>query len=228
MQAIVLADGEVPSRARLDAVWAGWSSPDALVVAADGGARHAAPLGLRIDIWVGDGDSVDRDMLASLVAEGIEIRRFPTDKDASDTELAIGTAVERGADSIVVLGGLGGPRLDHGLANIGLLALPALRERPSVILDGTNRVSALFAPGPDGGVVQRPLGGPIGDGVSLLPIGDGVEGVTTGGLAYPLADEGLPAGPARGLSNLRTSPDAWVALRRGGLLIVETAATLRR
>ncbi len=228
MQAIVLADGDVPSRARLDAVWPGWSTPDAIVVAADGGARHAAGLGLRIDIWAGDGDSIDPGLLASLAADGVDVRRYPADKDASDTELAVGAAIEGGADSVVILGGLGGPRLDHGLANIGLLALPALRRRPSVILDATTRVTALFAPGEDGEAARRRLDGPVGDGVSLLPMGDGVEGVTTSGLAYPLADEALSAGPARGLSNLRTSPDAWVSLRRGGLLIIETAATLRR
>ena len=39
--------------------------------------------------------------------------------------------------------------------------------------------------------------GRTGDLVSLLPFGDGVEGVTTSGLRYPLLDEPLPAGPAR-------------------------------
>ena len=57
-------------------------------------------------------------------------------------------------------------------------------------------------------------------------MGAGVEGVTTHGLAYPLDDEPLPAGPARGLSNVRESADAAVMVRRGLLLIVESPATL--
>ena len=48
----------------------------------------------------------------------------------------------------------------------------------------------------------------------------------TGGLRYPLADEPLPAGPARGLSNVRDAPEAWVVVRRGFLLVVESPATL--
>ena len=59
MQAIVLADGDVAPRARIDAHGRAGTTPVGLVIAADGGARHAAPLGLRLDVWVGDGDSVD-------------------------------------------------------------------------------------------------------------------------------------------------------------------------
>ena len=64
-RAIVLADGAAPTRAQLDAAWPGWDAGIALVVAADGGARHATALGLRVDRWVGDGDSIDPDDLAT-------------------------------------------------------------------------------------------------------------------------------------------------------------------
>ena len=57
-------------------------------------------------------------------------------------------------------------------------------------------------------------------------MGPGVEGVTTRGLAYPLADEPLPPGGARGLSNVRESADAEVVVRHGLLLVVESPATL--
>jgi thiamine pyrophosphokinase len=59
-------------------------------------------------------------------------------------------------------------------------------------------------------------------------MGGGVTGVTTRGLRYPLRDEPLPAGPARGLSNVRDAADAGLTLRRGLLLVVETPATLAR
>ncbi len=51
-------------------------------------------------------------------------------------------------------------------------------------------------------------------------------GVTIHGLAYPLVDEPLPAGPARGLSNIRVAQDAAVTVRAGRLLVVEGPATL--
>jgi thiamine pyrophosphokinase len=221
---VILADGDVPSRARLDRVWPGWDDGVGLVVAADGGARHASALGLTIDRWVGDGDSLDAAALTALEASGVPLERARADKDETDTELAILAALRLGADGIVLLGALGG-RIDHTLANIGLLAMPALAECPAVILDGSTRLSLLVAPGADGAAATASLVGHIGDLVSLLPLGDAVGGVTTDGLVYPLHAEPLPAGTPRGLSNVISEEGASVSLRSGRLLVVETTAT---
>jgi thiamine pyrophosphokinase len=226
MHALILADGDAPSRHDLDAAWPGWDDDIGLVIAADGGARHAEPLGVSIDVWVGDGDSIDPALLESLEARGIPLERSRPDKDESDTELAVLAALRRGAGGMVLVGALGGARIDHSLANIGLLALPALAGRPAVLLDAGSRVSLVRAPGPDGAPVERTIAGRPGDFVSLLPVGRGVEGVSTDGLAYPLTDEPLTAGPARGLSNVRAAAVARVTLRRGLLLIVESPARL--
>ena len=226
MEALILADGDGPTRAELDRVWPGWDASIGLVVAADGGARLAVPLGVTIDRWVGDGDSLGPEALAALAAAGVPLERARPDKDESDTELAVAAALRLGAEGVVIVGGLGGRRIDHALANIGLLAMPELGDRSAVILDGRSRLSLIRAPGRDGGAVTRHLPGRADDIVSLLPIGRGVEGVTTHGLAYALADEPLPPGGARGLSNVRGSGDASVVVRRGLLLVVESPATL--
>ena len=226
MHALILADGDAPARRDLDAAWPGWDDEVGLVVAADGGARHAERLGVSIDVWVGDGDSIDQARLDELAAHGVPLERSRPDKDESDTELAVRSALRRGAAGVVIVGALGGARIDHSLANIGLLALPVLGSRPAVLVDAQARVSLLRAPDLDGGPVERRLVGRAGDVVSLLPFGPGVVGVTTDGLAYPLRDEPLPEGPARGLSNLRLGPTAAVIIRRGMLLIVESPARL--
>ena len=87
-------------------------------------------------------------------------------------------------------------------------------------------------PRPASGSSTRPAGpattdldGRPGDLVSLFPFGADAEGVDTDGLAYPLRDEPLAVGPARGLSNVRSGPRARVALRAGRLLVVETHIT---
>jgi thiamine pyrophosphokinase len=226
MQALILADGDGPTRRELDAAWPGWDRDVRLVIAADGGARHADALGVAIDVWVGDGDSIDAAALGALAARGIPLERSRRDKDESDTQLAILAALRRGASGLVIIGGLGGARIDHTLANIGLLALPELADRLVTLIDARSRISLIRAPGPDGAPVRRALIGRQGDLVSLLPMGPGVIGVTTAGLAYPLIDEPLPEGPARGLSNVRAAPDAAVAVRGGLLLIVESPARL--
>lgn len=226
MHACIVADGDVPRRSALDLAWPGWSAGIGLVIAADGGARSAETLGLAVDLIVGDGDSLGPDDLARFAAAGVAVEQAPVAKDETDSELALLAAVARGATSITVLCAIGGARLDHALANVMLLAHPAAEGRAMRLLDPGARVSLLRAPGRDGEPVRRELSGPVGALVSLIPPGVTAEGVTTEGLAYPLADESLPPGPARGCSNVRALPMAAVTLRSGLLLIVESPATL--
>jgi len=219
--ALVLADGSLPAVAALDAAWPGWSAGIDLVIAADGGARHAPVLGRAIDLWVGDGDSIGEAELDALAAAGVPIRRSPVAKDETDAELAILAAVDAGARRVTILGALGGERFDHGLANIWLLGHPRLAGRDVRLLDGAVRIR-LVGPG------EADLRGRIGDLVSLLPFGGDAAGLATAGLRYPLRDEALPSGPSRGLSNVRDAADASLTVGSGRILVVETPATLWR
>jgi thiamine pyrophosphokinase len=219
--ALVLADGSVPPAAALDRAWPGWSDGGGLVIAADGGARHATGLGRGIDLWVGDGDSIGEQELAALQAAGVPIRRSPVDKDESDAELAVVAALDAGARRLTVLGALGGERIDHGLANVWLLGHPRLAGCDARLLDAVVRIR-LVGPG------RVDLGGRIGDLVSLFPFGGDAAGLTTAGLRYPLRDEALPSGPSRGLSNVRDARDAALTVGSGRILVVETPATLSR
>jgi thiamine pyrophosphokinase len=221
--ALVVADGDVAPRAALDAAWPGWDAAVATVIAADGGLVRARALGLTVDLLVGDLDSLAPALAAATEAEGISILRSRIDKDESDAELALLEAVRRGATRVTLLGAFGGPRLDHALANVWLLAHPGLGGVDVDLLDAGSRASLVTAPAPDGSPVHRLLPGPAGATVSLLPLGGDVEGITTWGLRYPLHDEPLRTGPARGLSNVRVSGDASVTVRSGRLLVVETA-----
>ena len=219
--ALILADGSVPASAILDAAWPGWSDGVDLVIAADGGARHAAAVGQPIDLWVGDGDSFGEDELAALAAEGVPIRRSPVDKDESDAELALLAAIDAGARRVTVVGALGGERFDHGLANIWLLGHPRLSGHDVRLIDGAARIR-LVGPG------RADLGGRIGDLISLLPFGGDASRLATAGLRYPLSGESLASGPSRGLSNVREANDASLLVGSGRILVVETPATLWR
>ena len=134
MVALILADGDVPPAPTSTSPGPAGTTAVEAVIAADGGARHAAALGVAIDLWVGDGDSIGEDALAALEAAGVPLERSPQDKDESDTELAIRAALRLGHDGVLILGALGG-RIDHALANIGLLAMPELAGREAAILD---------------------------------------------------------------------------------------------
>jgi thiamine pyrophosphokinase len=101
-----------------------------------------------------------------------------------------------------------------------------MREVSARLLDPRSRISLLTAPDALGREVTGTFQGRAGDVISLLPMGANVVGLTTRGLAYPLFEETLALGPARGLSNVRTEATATVSVRDGRLLVIESPATL--
>ena len=83
-----------------------------LCIAADGGYKNAKALGHPVHIAVGDFDSFPRDR----IADGIERIELPCEKDLTDSQVCIETAIARGASEIILIGGLSG-RLDPTLLN---------------------------------------------------------------------------------------------------------------
>ena len=176
-----------------------------LVIAADSGYHLAPVLGIDVDLVIGDFDSIDpgADLSRS------EIVRHPADKDHSDLELAFAAAAGRQATDVIVVGG-GGGRLDHLLANAGVIAS---HDRARVTwLTGREIIHVVTA--------SRTVTGSAGDIVTLLALGGDAGGVSTRGLRYPLERETLPFGSARGLSNVMLSTEATVSVDSGVLIAV--------
>lgn len=213
MKVVVVASGE------LVASDAEWIVDAEFVIAADGGASSLDRLGRRPDLLVGDLDSAEASLVERLVASGTRVERHPIDKEASDTELAIEAAFGAGGSTVVLLGALGGERLDHELANLLLLADPAMAGRDLRAVRGGTCVRALHAG--DRLVLQ----GEAGDLVTLLPVGGDACGVTTEGLRWALDAATLRMGRSRGLSNEVLGGTASVRIGQGTLLVVETAST---
>lgn len=211
-RALVFANGEMNDGPRVRQALA--EAADALVIAADGGARIAEAYGRTIDLIIGDMDSVDQATLARLAAGGTEVEQHPAQKDETDLELALTRAVERGARWIRIVGGLGG-RLDQTLSNVYLLALPVL-QGCDVALVAEGYEARLLLPG------TTTIHGAAGDTVSLIPISGEAGGIRTDNLFYPLRDERLLFGPARGVSNVMTAATASVSFTDGVLLLIHT------
>jgi len=211
-QAIVLANGSLTDAPRLRARLQGWAG--AAVIAADGGLAHAQALGLTVGTVVGDLDSLDPPTRARLQRDDVRLEHHPAEKDETDLELALLTAVRQGADAIAILGAWGG-RLDMSIANLLLLLHPALAGIRVELWDGDQTAWVLRPPGGE-------VGGSPGDTLSLIPLGEEATGVTTAGLAYPLRGETLPIGPARGVSNVLEAAQASVRLTAGALLAIHS------
>lgn len=212
MQTLLFANGELHRGAMLDRLLNALDSPR--VICADGGALHARALGLRPQTIIGDLDSLSAQQVADFAAAGVEMLRYPPEKDETDLELALHYSRTIGAEEIHILGGLGG-RLDQTLANILLLAHPAFDGLRVDFVDADQRIR-LLSPG------RHHVRGGRGDTISLIPLSAAAEGITTRGLRYRLDGESLPLGPARGISNVMLKDEAEIALSAGLLLLAHT------
>lgn len=209
MRAVVVANGIFPDPTPFQDLLDGAD----LVAAADGGARTLLRLGQRVDVVLGDMDSLDADLYARWQNSGGRTLTFAPEKDETDLELALRHVVAQGARHVVVLGALGG-RLDHELANLLLLAAPFLDGIAVEALDQHTRAIAVKA--------GANLAGRAGDTLSLLPVTAQVTGISTTGLYYPLDGDTLLLGPARGVSNVFTGDRASVTVQSGVLLAIHT------
>jgi thiamine pyrophosphokinase len=196
------------------------SLPDpAVVVAADSGVDHALALGLRVDVAVGDFDSVSAAGLDAVTRSGARIERHPRAKDHTDLELALDEAMATGADRLVVVGGDGGRR-DHLFANLLVLASPRYAGRTLTAHLGGTRVYVVH-----GGDPAVPIDGEPGEVVTLLPLHGAATSVRTKGLHYPLDGDTLPPGTTRGVSNVFESSRAAVEIDSGVLVVVVPGET---
>lgn len=189
-------------------------TPDDWVVAADSGYDHAVDAGLEPAVLIGDLDSISPGGLAAARSHGTEIIEHPADKDATDTELALDLVVDRGATDVVVLGGPG-DRLDHLLGTLGALGRPGLAacERVSAWL-GDSHVHTAHA----GRTVL--LDEAVGTTFSLLTLHGECTGIDVVGATWPLRDATLPAGSARGVSNVVADTPCTVRTGTGVLTVV--------
>ena len=208
-RALVFVNGEVRNLTALKK----HIQPGDVLVAVDGGLKYLQMLDLQPHILIGDLDSVDLTQLEPLQKAGVRVLRFPREKDETDLELALRIPEVLEAQQILILAALGG-RLDQTLANIALMARPALLEKDVRLEDGSSEVFIIRSVGT--------IHGEPGDTVSLLPCQGAAVGIWTEGLKYPLAGEMLYPDSTRGVSNILTTRCAVVQVQSGLLLCVHT------
>jgi thiamine pyrophosphokinase len=206
--ALVFAAAPLRATERLKARLEQFDHP--FVVAADDGATTALAFGLVPNVVIGDLDSLAPATRHQLEQADVPIELYPRDKDATDGQLAVERALRARPSDLVLLGFLGGPRLDQALANVLLLTRIGLR---AILLDELNECTLL---GPGEAHAWRPDPHEV---VSLLPLGNVVTGITTRGLRWPLNQEPLALGDTRGLSNEPVAAEAAVTIGDGLLLL---------
>ena len=182
-----------------------------ICIAADSGYLNAQKLGERVDILIGDFDSIG----AVPHHEVSDIRRVPAEKDLTDTQIALEIAVEQGADEVIIIGGLGG-RLDHTLANLGILSDMFERHIHGYATDGQNRVHFIRS-------TSTLIARSAYKYISLLPADEMVKGVTMEGGKYPLKNQNLRRRTSGfSTSNEITGNVVFISVKKGGLYIIES------
>ena len=180
---------------------------DDIIICADKGLLHAQRLGIKPDFVLGDFDSYHGDL------SGLQVKRFNSDKDYTDTHLAIEEGIQMGCHSFALLGALGGARYDHMIANIQDAFGFADKGYDISLLDQTNRIYC---------VVNREV---IIERIpsyhlSVLSFSDRSTGVTLRGVKYPLTDVELSSTFPLGVSNEIVEDFALIRVKNGKLLII--------
>lgn len=239
LQALIVSGGHLEDS--FAAAYIGRHSFD-LTVAADSGLGFFARNGRIPDYIVGDFDSADHKTLEyfSASANGDtpnlfgkplggklggqeetesrkvpKILRFCPEKDETDTEIAIRTAIGQGCHTIHLLGATG-TRMDHLLGNIHLLGMAMEQGVECLMVDPHNRIRMVK----ESFVLKKEE--QYGDYLSLLPVTAEVKGLTLRGLKYPLDHALLECCHTLGISNEIVGEQAEVSFEAGVLLVVES------
>ncbi len=187
------------------------------VIAADGGTRYLHQLGHPPQLAIGDMDSLAPEMRRWLAVNQTTFITHPPAKDETDLELALLYAADHYPDDLLLFGALGG-RLDQTLANILLLTHPQLHGRTVQLVTEHERAWLVTA--------VSEIYGRAGDTISLIPLDGDVRVRSTRGLQWPLRDETLAFGLARGVSNVMTGDTAVVEVESGTLLCIHSRPIL--
>lgn len=209
-EAILLLAGEAPSLEQ----WRKFGGDQLgfeklLVVAADGGYALALSYGLKVDVLLGDMDSLAGEPEAN--SAGLCLR-YPRDKAESDRVLALQYLEQQGIHRVLQVGG-GGMRMDHLLAIIYDYRYRSFLK-PQCWLSAYERCYYLQ------GGEELALSCQVNDLVSLFPLEDGKRvRLKSEGLLWPLQEVDWSALPYS-LSNWTNADRLRISVESGACLLL--------
>lgn len=180
---------------------------DDFIIACDKGYTYAQRCGIQPDLVVSDFDSY-----AGEIAPQIPVETFQSEKDDTDTMIAVRYAVAHGFDEVCLRCALGG-RLDHAFANLQSLVFAQVHGLRASLEDTGNCVYTLQ----NGSMhLERREGWSL----SVFAACDRCEGVSIRGAKYPLTDAVLTCSFPLGVSNAWAEDAVDISVRDGILLII--------
>lgn len=208
-RAVIFLNGNKPSR---DLVFETIKTTDT-IICADGGAKWAIAAGITPQVIVGDLDSLPKQLYKKLQKLPIDWVTFSSEKDYTDSELALKYAIEHGFMEIVVIGVFGN-RMDHLMANMTHFS-SVLKATQNLAISIVEKDQSMYF------VKDKlVLVGEKGKTVSILSLDGDAKGVSTKGLKWRLDNETLRFGESRGVSNEIVARRVSVEVKRGVILLI--------
>ena len=178
-----------------------------LILCADTAYLAAEAEGITPHIVIGDFDHGT----ASALEGRRDIMRVPCEKDDTDTMLCIKYAMEKGADKLTIIGGIGG-RLDHTFANLQALAYAYKNGIQATLKNGKNEAFLLRK--------KTMIAKKCGWYLSVFAYDGACEGITIHGTKYELENVTLDTNFPLGVSNEITADFAEIDVKKGRLLVI--------
>ncbi len=207
MKVIIVSGGKPPSIELLKKE----ITVDTFLIAADSGANCLYDYNIKPNLLLGDFDSIDKKVLDYFKKSNCIIDIYPTEKDFTDTEIAVEKALGMKPNEIVFLG-CTGSRIDHLLGNIGMLKTCLDNGVNARIKDENNDIRLIDT--------STTLNGSVGEIFSVQSYGDEVIQLTIEGAKYPLDKYNLKIGQSITISNEFVTPSVSLKFKAGILMVI--------
>ncbi len=182
---------------------------DDIVICADSGYENAMKMGVKVDLLLGDFDS-----LGKIPNVDCEVMRVPAEKNETDTQLAVDVALSRGADEIVIVASTQG-RADHTLSLLAILEMLYEKKVHATVVNGQNRVRFVK----DGGTI---LVRSKYKYFSLITLDKIAKKVSIEGAKYPLKNANIERGVQFAVSNEIVRNAALINVKKGSVYVIES------
>jgi len=190
-----------------DINWLKEASENRTLWAVDRGINIITRAGLTPNFLIGDNDSADKSDWDRAIAEGVEFKKYPVEKDYTDLELAVEKLPK---DAFGILTGAFGGRFDHTFSNVFSAAhannnLCLADEAESLFfLKDEDEFEIVFEKTPES--------------ISLISISQKCEGVTISGVHWPLKNATLYQKSPNTISNVLESTNTCNVKLSSGIL----------
>ena len=183
------------------------------IIGVDLGAWWLFSHNIKPSIAIGDFDSISSVQFKSLEEAGISIKKYSTEKNETDLELAVTLACSKKPQRIEIFGAIGS-RLDHSLGGVFLLTYCFEKHIPAWIITKTSELTLFSGK-------MNVLKNDQYQFLSLLPWSEEIC-VSISGCKYNGENIVIKRGESRGVSNEIVGKEAHIDVSSGIALLIQS------